>query len=360
MPQDKELRKRMGLPIEDESANGGTGEGNDGNTGGEGGSGDGSGEGGGSGGGNGSGGNSQQPPVPVELSDEELLAQIRKRNPNINSLDDISKPPTQDDPETAKKKKKTAALQHALQSQFITQEEYEGSIRDSARDTRSIVYEEFVNTKKAAGWDQTKIDKAFAKKYAEDIDMTDADADDIVAEANTSMENEKERILRRRYPKIGKIEAHYDSHLDQVSKEDKYTKELTVRHKSYITDVDRFLTDYSKFPKTIGDRQTGSTVDVEFTVSPEVIDQVKKEFLTKEAMAAFIANDYDADKVQNAIRVRLLDLTHDAQINHYAQSYHSNKMTNEKFGRKNLNADEAPHGSEVPEVDMEARSRVGL
>jgi hypothetical protein len=298
--------------------------------------------------------------VPRPLSDEELLEELRKRNPSIQSLNDIQNPPTPESEEQKRKKKNRDMIAWAIKTDKIDTDKYNQYQVDSKKNARQIVYEDFAAKRKAKTPSITpeQIDREFKKFYHEDIDETDPDAPEIAAVAQEKMQSEAKRIVRRKYPEMSTIEKAYDDHVSAVNA-DKVRRENDIKFiQTYQKDLNDIQEGFTKKTYRIGDEQAGEAEDFEFEYPKEVLNQVRQNFLTNEMMATFIAN-YTKQTLQDAFQLQLLVLTDEQRIARLSRDYHNKQMKKAKIGRNNLSVEEVTGKTGTADViDNEARSRV--
>lgn len=278
----------------------------------------------------GEGGQQQQQQQAQALSNEELLARLQEINPEIQSLDDLKKKTAPEDEETRKKKKNNAVLSFALKNDLVSRDKYDQYLVDSKKDARQLVYEEYRSKRKAAGVDDDKISRDFARLYFEDAD--DSDDKDLIAERQADIESQARKIIKKKYPEVFTLEEKYDKHIsDTTTQKESDEKKLSLV-KTYQTDVNDIFTS-AKFSVDIGDKDNPEHVD--FVFPSETIETVKKEFLRGDTCSYYIAN-YDKSVLQDAINLRLQQLSQAKIIAHAAKTYHSKKLEKLKLGRKGI------------------------
>jgi len=343
MAVDKEMYKRLGeTPPADEPDNGGQSDKGD-----EGGTGDPD---------KGDEGGTPPPadaPVKAVLTPEELLARLQEINPEISSLDDIKKKTQPEDEATKKKRKNNAVLSFALKNELINREDYDNYLVDSQKDARQLVFEDYYRKRKAAGADDEKIDREFARLYFEDADE-DEDAT-ILAQRKSDLETEARKIIKKNYPEVFTLEEKYDKHINDTIAQKETNDKILSLTKEYTTDVNDIFTS-AKFVVNIGDKDNPEVID--FVYPPDILDTVKKEFLRTDTCSSFIAN-YDKSVLQDAVNLRLQHLSQDKIIAHAAKTYHSRKVEKLKLGRKGiLQPDEVGSGANTVQRDEEMYRRL--
>lgn len=305
----------------------------------------------------------QQQPQEPQMSEAQVLEYVRRLNPNISSLEELKPTQKVEDEETKKKKRQAAVVSWALKTEKISPDKYNKFQVDSAKEPRQIVYEDYAQKRKAQNATPEQIEREFSRLWMENDDTPEGQnplpeelhARQVRAE---EMERESRRILKRRYPEMQTLDKDFDSHMSAKQKEADEKARYTMLATQYNTDINEAVAAFKKVTYTVGDEQSGGSEDLEFEFLPEDITTVKNEFLDNKVMLGFIA-DYDKAALQGAMKLRLLELTDSKRIAHISKRYHSEKMKKAKRGRNNLNVDEITGGSHVPERDNEMYQRLG-
>jgi hypothetical protein len=298
----------------------------------------------------------QQQPEHVEEQEEDpavLLKKLQKINPNIKSLDDVKEVGTQaEDPEKLKKKRDNAKLKFALDNEKFTIEQYNSFQQDASKNTRQFLMEEFASHPSRKDWSQERIDKAFAKYWNEDVPE---DADDVTKEISATrkseMESEKERLLRKKYSSIYSLDKDFEAYEEDQRTQRDNAERTKATVKTYVDDVEKIIGETKSIKVKVRgeDGKEDEDFETDFVVSEKVLDEVKKNFLSRETASLFIGN-YNADVVKESINTAVMQKVFHDSIGHVARLYASKRITDLKLGRKGMDTDHATGGTgETPE-----------
>lgn len=227
-----------------------------------------------------------------ELSDEAVLKFLKKRNPKINSLDDI-KPAAEEEispEEKAKKQEKRTqdAVQFAFQNNIFSKKEYDSFITFQNTPKLDVVKENFIAGLKAA-----------------DADLSDTDAEERFKEVFHQYEDEDswkykfgmseidrqyDQILNTKFNKIVGVEDVFD----QVN------KNLT-NAKAFRTKIDDIFT--NKIEPTLEFEILGEKVKATL-FDKALSDTVKGNYLTAEMMNSLLADDGSIDEAALILEIK--------------------------------------------------------
>lgn len=297
-----------------------------------------------------------------EAAEAQALAIYNKKNKtDFKSWDEVAtfKPPVQEEsPEKKAARRRKEVLKFAIDNEVVSVDEYDNYQRDKTRDARDLVFQDFYNKRKAAGRTDIQIDAEFTRLYGEDLDDADETNAAVKSMRNEDLKKEAERVLRNKYPWTTTLDQKYDQHVAARTQEITQKQQVSQLTTQYVSDVNEIFAGITSRKITIGDKdKVEFETEFDFTKRPDILNNIKKEFLKREAVLAFIAN-YNRAALQDAITIRLERELLPSMISNTARKYHSKKMEEIEFGRKNLNRENPGGGSPVKEMSGEGARRL--
>jgi hypothetical protein len=269
-----------------------------------------------------------QPETTQPVNDDaDLIAKLKERGINVDKLDDLKKPihkePTEEEKKEADKKKKEEALKYGLDQKLYSKEDYDSYVLDAAKPATDIAFQLFKDNFLAE-----------IKGTSEEGSFTDEDIKEEFNQAYNLTANEDSAKRKLGEKAIQKVADSYlkDKYGKILSVDDKYTSFQTelVKAGQYKEVVDKA---FGSLPEKITYKVDG--IDVDFKLTPEIVDQVKAVYYDPKAYRAF-GKEATAENLVQAIQKTISTTALEQLITEVAQGYHATQLANLKLGRQGI------------------------
>lgn len=258
--------------------------------------------------------------------DEVLLAKLKKRGFNINSLQDLNVKPeaemTDAEKEQFRKTKIAKARSHALQHNLIDEDilnAYDADVEKGETLALELFKNEFLES--IAGTDQegTYTDEDIQEMWDE-FNFVDEPEDSVKKKVRKQTISKTVKThLREKYGKVLEIESAYDNFQSELQQANQY--------KSVVESA------VAKLPKKF--QYTINGVSVSYEPTTEAVEQAKAIYLDSRAYKTF-GKEATVDGIASAIQQVITSKEFERVLSEVAQSYYSQVVPNEKMGRHGI------------------------
>lgn len=270
-----------------------------------------------------------------------LAAYNKRKGTSFKSWDELdaatATPAPTESEEEKKKRREKEKFKFGIENNIITPTTYEGFVRDSTRNPRELVFENFQKERREAGDSDATIERKFKALYGEDLSEDDDDYDKVSSfvkdRRQKDLQREAARLIKKQYPDIVGLDSKFSAYETEQQTQQQKQKETEKLAATYRQDVDAVFSSLKS--RKVSFTTNDEPFETDFTYKPEVLNQIKQEYLKSETFQAFTAN-YSKEAVQKAILLSLNAATEDDRTAHVAKSYHAKQLEKKKITRNAL------------------------
>lgn len=269
--------------------------------------------------------------APVELSDDDFLKELQKRNPNVKSISDVATlaipVPQKTEAEIKEEEEalRTSAIEFGLKNKIFDRNRYEAFVADSKNDPRSIALAIFAQEQKNLDANITteEIDQRFSEYYLE----TEDDGHWGKDARKIEMQKVANGYLSGTYGDILNIENTF-----------KQNQQLLESVVSYKTKVE---TASASFPKEMPFQipsitEDGAKFDFSYKIPAETMKAVSEEFLSEVAFNSLRQGDVNNEFLHKAFRAAVIEKDLPKIIAEAAKTYGADQVLKAKMGRQGV------------------------
>lgn len=229
----------------------------------------------------------------VDLTDDELMAILKKRGAVASSIEELLKPAEIADPVKAAEKREADELAYGLTNGLFNRQEYDNFVSDM-KDVNNLVYAEFYADTKE-GNPELKDDEI----QAEFLSQYGLDKEKDSYQFKRGLKQIKERAKALVQGKHSKIIGAKDA----FSKNEQTTKAATETQKKIATalpgyrqDVETTIAELKKLTIPFAENE-----NLELDVAEEDLSAIKADLLTPEYYGKLLSGEYSKDGLKQTI-----------------------------------------------------------
>lgn len=214
----------------------------------------------------------EKPPVNAELSDEQLLELLKKRNIKVPTAEqEVVKTPEQISEEREAQK-----LSYGLTKGLFNKKDYETFVTDS-NSKESIVFAQYLQEAKAEDPALTddEIKEEFVSKYGLDAEPNTRKNKRGQEEINLI----SEKILKNKHKKIFEADSAFSQYEDQAKEASEYQKNITSKAPAYKQTIEDVFGDLKKITAKFKQDDSGDEESYDVDLVAENINSLKEKYL---------------------------------------------------------------------------------
>jgi len=230
------------------------------------------------------------PAVEAELSEEAVLAWLKKKNPTIESLSSIL---PQEDPAEAEAKREANKLSYGLSNGKVSKKEYEQYVTDKSN-KEAVVYAEFLASERQDNpeAEEDEIRDAFMEHYGLTADKNSAK----YKRGEKALEREAESILRARHAKVYNLDGEYDAFERNNASEAERQAKILSETPRYKADVEAAIESLKSHKIQMADGE-----DFVYEFPKEYIDVLKGHYFNPEYVASLIEQGLSKEAIAETV-----------------------------------------------------------
>lgn len=230
-------------------------------------------------------------PAEIELDDEKVLNYLQsKKGISATSLDELGKAPEQVDPAKQAEDRENAKLTFGLNKGLFNSKTHEQFILDSSN-KQNLVYAHYYQEAKEA--DNTLTDEEIQTEFSEKYGLNTDPGTRKNKRGQQEIELLADRILRKKYANIYKLDSEFTNYEAQESQKKSDTTKIKAGAPAYKSDVESVFAELKKITTKLGENE-----EYEVAASDEALTSLKNNFLDPEFASQKILSGYTKEELK--------------------------------------------------------------
>jgi hypothetical protein len=228
-------------------------------------------------------------PAPVELTDDQLLEILNKRNIPVKSLDDLKKKDPEKTPEQIREEKENAKLSFGLTKGLFNKKDYENFVTDS-NSKESVVFSQYHAEAKAD--DPTLTEDEIVSEFREKFGLDSEPGSRKHKRGAKEIEVIAKELLTSKYSKIYDADKKFSDHEQELSQAETYRANILAKTPEYQKSVNEAAAALKKIH------------DVE--IPEAAINELRDRFLKQDFVERQINDGFTTEQVTNQFRAAIV------------------------------------------------------
>lgn len=271
----------------------------------------------------------------AELTDDQVLALLKKRGVDVSSIADLKKPSaielTEDEKREAEEKRLAKMRQYALKAGKVTPTQFDEYARESSKPMIDLAYEIFkrdrIKEQKEAKVpaDQMETEEKIREAFDEIHHQYEADdsAKKIIAERH--LQRQVDNYLNEKYSNVLGLDKEYSQH-----------EQEEVQRQNYTSTIDTVIQEVAATELSFPIKNDKHVFNYTYKIPADTLAAVAQSYKSDASFSAFGKGQIDSKLLADAIKKSIT--TQDLQkiIAEGAIAYHSDILIREGKGRRGI------------------------
>ncbi len=276
-----------------------------------------------------------------EMTEEQLLAELKRRNITVNSLNDLLPKQTEEEQQAAIAKRKSDMLAFGLQTGKFKAEEYD-SFQAAQANKLSVVKDEIAEAIKKAHPELTE--QQVAEKVAIYAFENLEEGDVLRVQREKELLEMADSKLKNKFKNIYSLESDFDQYEQGINNKTNLENKVKAALPVYQKDVASILEGLKVLQVPVTDtKNPENTVMLDVKFSDTDLKELGEALLTPDNIVRQVKGGYTVEQLQKEAKSALLIQHWDRLIVQAAKDYNSKQKDKYIHGRKGV----MPNGQEL-------------
>lgn len=238
-------------------------------------------------------------PKEDEVSDEQLLALLKKRNISVSSLDELIPQPTEEELATAAAKRESEMLAYGLGTGKFKKEDYDAYQLAQANKI-GVIKDELVTemTEMFPDLSEEAILEKIAQYTFEHLDETDP----MRLRREKELLAQAESKIKDKYKNIANLANDYDQHLQGLTNKTNNEQKVQAALPVYKADLSVALESLKGLTVSVNDtKNPANDIQIPLSISDTNLEELRDAFMQTDIILGKVKTGYSQEQLQGEV-----------------------------------------------------------